>query len=276
MEDVVNAVQAQARTATLVVVGPPERLEEAVTVLSAADAAGSLRSVLMPTEAGPTPSAERRDGVLAVEPVRPEFLNNAIASLRLSSLPTVIWWRGGPPERLDGVAALADRIVLDAIDSGPLWARAATLFSRTAITDLRWARLTRWRTAMAHLFDLPQVREAVPAFTRLAISGDDRSQCALFAGWLRASLDSRERLATELEPGSGGSMLHVSLEAPDLQVDLKLRSGGACIAGEARSRGETCASRVVSAGDQRLATLLSEELRIRSRDLAFEAAIREL
>ena len=81
-----------------------------------------------------------------------------MAALRLSSLPAVVWWRGGSVEALDDLANLADRLVLDTPDPDDVWARADTLFERTALTDLRWTRLTRWRAALAHLFDLSHVR----------------------------------------------------------------------------------------------------------------------
>ena len=53
-----------------------------------------------------------------------DYLNNAVAALRLSSLPTAVWWRGGNPEMLEGVANLADRMILDAEEPADVWARA--------------------------------------------------------------------------------------------------------------------------------------------------------
>jgi len=264
--------RARARAATLVVVGPPDRLVEAADALRDADQAGSYRCVLMSTEPGTVTAVDGSDDLVAVDSIRPEYLNNAIAALRLSSLPTVIWWRGGPPDRLDDVAPLADRVVLDAPDAGPLWRRATTLFARTAMTDVRWARLTRWRAAMAHLFDLPQVRDAVARFTRLTVAGRDEAQCALFGGWLRSSLGGTHQFEASLVGGQA-PLERVTLEGPDSAVHLSLLSSGACIGAEVRVEGRTVASRVVAAGDQRLAALLSEELRIRSRDLAFERAV---
>ena len=97
------------------------------------------------------------ENAIAIAGLAPRYLNNAVAALRLSSLPAVVWWRGGSIEALDGLANLADRLVLDTVDPDAAWARADTLFERTALTDLRWTALTRWRAALAHLFDLPQV-----------------------------------------------------------------------------------------------------------------------
>lgn len=266
----------RARAATLVTVGPVGRLVEAAGVLAEADEAGSLRHVLISTTGEDVPDVEGLQDV-TVESVRPQFLNNAVAALRLSSLPTIVWWRGGPPDRLPAVATLADRVLLDAEDSVPLWRQAPALFGRTALTDFRWARLTRWRAVMALLFDLPQVREAAPGFERLRITGDDSAQCALFAGWLAASLDWRGRVGVELEGnGSPAPMSTVELNGASASVRMGLHRKGACLMTEARVNGEVLTSRVLSLGSQALSSLLSEELRVRSRDVHFERAVQQI
>ena len=96
--------------------------------------------------------------------MKPQFLNNAVAALRLSSLPTLVWWRGGSVDALEGVAELADRVVLDDDQPEATWARAVTLFEDSAFSDLRWARLTEWRALMAHFFDIPEVLAAAEIF----------------------------------------------------------------------------------------------------------------
>ena len=98
------------------------------------------------------------ENAIAIAGLAPRYLNNAVAALRLSSLPAVVWWRGGSVEALDDLAGLADRLILDTPDPDEVWARAEGLFDSTALTDLRWTALTRWRAALAHLFDLPQVQ----------------------------------------------------------------------------------------------------------------------
>ncbi|CAN5740404.1 hypothetical protein BH24ACI4_BH24ACI4_06310 [soil metagenome] len=277
MENIVKTgTPTRARAATLVTVGPPARLAEAAGVLAEADEAGSLRHVLISTTGEDVPDVEGLQDV-TVENVRPQFLNNAVAALRLSSLPTVVWWRGGPPDRLPAVATLADRVLLDAEDSLPLWRQAPALFGRTALTDFRWARLTRWRGVMALLFDLPQVREAAPDFQRLRITGNDPAQCALFAGWLASSLDWQGRVAVELErAGASASLSKVELDGPSASLQLALHRNGACLTTEARVNGDVLTSRVLSLGSQALPSLLSEELRLRSRDIPFERALQQM
>jgi glucose-6-phosphate dehydrogenase assembly protein OpcA len=185
MEDAVTVSSpARAKSATVVVVGSSARLIEAAGVLSGEGDSGAVMVVLIATESQPAPAVESQPDVISIGGLRPEYVNNAIAGVRLSSLPTLVWWRGGRPEALDGVGTLADRVVLDAEEPELLWRRLPSLFEQTAFTDLRWTRLTRWRSAMAHFFDLPQVRQAASAFEHLTIGGSDRYQCGLFAGWL--------------------------------------------------------------------------------------------
>ena len=54
---------------------------------------------------------------------------------------------------------------------------------------------------------------------------------------------------------------------------LQLLPHSTCLSAEGRVADDLIASRVVSLGSQSLSTLLAEELRIRSRDVAFERAL---
>ncbi len=272
MEDVVTVSSpARAKSATVVVVGPSARLIEAAGALSGEGDSGAVMVVLIATESQPAPAVESQPDVISIGGLRPEYVNNAIAGVRLSSLPTVVWWRGGRPEALDGVGTLADRVVLDAEEPGLLWARLSSLFEQTAFTDLRWTRLTRWRAAMAHFFDLPQVRQAASAFEHLTICGSDHYQCGLFAGWLDSSLGWKRRIVPRVQSGDA-PLESVSLGGGGAELELKLLPGD-CLDAQVRLAAHTLASRVVSLGDQSLHTLMSEELRVRSRDLAFERAV---
>jgi glucose-6-phosphate dehydrogenase assembly protein OpcA len=270
------AASTLAHTATLVVVGPSSRLTDAVRTLAEIDAAGGLRTVLIPSTPGETVAAdlEIADAV-AIAGLKPQHLDNAIAAQRLSSLPTLVWWRGGPESRLDGVASLADRVILDVEDTAALWRRAPDLFERSAITDIRWARLTRWRAALAHFFDLARVRDAAPAIARLSVGGRDRALCTLLAGWLDASLGWQGRVAVDLTDGEADAPLSdVRVTGEGLDLRLALLSTGTCVNTTAQIDGQVLASRIVSLGEQGLAAFLSQELRVRSRDLAFERAVR--
>jgi hypothetical protein len=57
------------------------------------------------------------------------------------------------------------------------------------------------------------------------------------------------------------------------ELTLRLDANRTCVESAALVHGLAPASRTVSLGDQGLAALLGQELRIRSRDLAFERAV---
>jgi glucose-6-phosphate dehydrogenase assembly protein OpcA len=137
-----------------------------------------------------------------LEGLRPDYLNNAVAALRLSSLPTLVWWRGGQTDDIQGLATLADRLVLDAEDPLEVWKVVENLAQRTSVSDLRWTRLTRWRALMAHFFDIPEVCAAACDFRTLRVEGSDRHAMRLFAGWLMSILGADQNVA-DLREQSG-------------------------------------------------------------------------
>ncbi len=263
----------RALTATIVVVGPHARLVEAARAVEQLTDVG-VRAILISEGTDPSPRVRVLDHAVALEGLRPDYLNNAVAALRLSSLPTVVWWRGGAPEHLDGLATLADRLVLDAEEPQAVWERAAGLAERTAMSDLRWTGLTRWRALMAQFFDIPEIRQAAGSFRQLSIEGADRHTARLYAGWLKSSLAWGPEVAIARRQGTGAAPIErIALGGGDQALALTLAGGGGCIETSARIQGHAEASRVVSLGGQGLAALIGEELRIRSRDHAFERAV---
>src|SRR3954468_1609852 len=87
----------RALTATIVVVGPHDRLVEAADAVEDLTDIG-VRAILISNGTNPAPTVRMLDHAVTLEGLRPEYLNNAVAALRLSSLPTLVWWRGGAPE----------------------------------------------------------------------------------------------------------------------------------------------------------------------------------
>jgi len=270
-----EATRAAGRvlTATIVVAGPHHRLVEAAKALSELTDVG-VRAVLISYGDHPAPAVRVSRQTVSLEGLRPRYLNNAVAALRLSSLPTLVWWRGGNVDTLKGLAALSDRLVLDAEEPREVWASLDVLAERTAVSDLRWTRLTRWRALMAHFFDIADVRAAASGFRRLRIEGSDIHAARLFAGWLASSLQWGEGVAPDLHEKAGAPPIDLVVLGDGTQeLTLRLAANHTCVESAARVHGLAPASRIVSLGDQGLAALLGEELRIRSRDLAFERAV---
>jgi glucose-6-phosphate dehydrogenase assembly protein OpcA len=261
-----------ALIATVIVIGQRDRVDEAAAALAQLEDAG-VRAVLISEGTKTAATPDEQDGTIRLDGLSPAYIDNAVAWLRLSSLPALVWWRGGPADALDRLAHLADRLVLDTDPADEMWTQASALFDRTALTDLRWTALTRWRAALAHLFDLPQVREGAGRFRRLDIEAADRAAARLFAGWLRASLSWPSDVAVTITDAPAAartplSTVRLSGDGPGLT--LRVHGDRRCLEAEVDGAG---GARVVPLGDGSLSSRIKEELGIRTRDAAFERAL---
>lgn len=267
-----HAVRAEA--STLVVVTSGSAGEEVHAVLDTLVRTSGVRPVVVTLGAEAAPQRSDRDGTTVIEGLVPRYLNNAVASLRLSSLPAIAWWREPRTDGLMELADLIDRLVLDVDEPARMWALVPELSKRTAVSDLRWSALTRWRDLFAQFFDLPDVRAAAESFTRLEIVGSDASSGRLLGGWIRSRLPGGERLEVSVTIEEGPVRLRsLRLAGESAALSLRLLPNDICIETVATLAGVSPCSRVVPAGDQHIAALMGQELRVRSRDIAFEDAV---
>lgn len=269
-------IPARSLIATVVIVGDDDRLTAAADALEQLGEAGGVRAILISEGDHTTPIARVTENAIAIRGLAPRYLNNAVAALRLSSLPAVVWWRGGSLGNLGDLAGLADRMILDADDPAPGWRQAASLFGQTALTDLRWTQLTRWRSALAHIFDLPQVRKGRDAFRALTIEAPDADAARLYAGWLRSALRWTSGISIDVVAGGKAAkdrrtpLQRVRLEGADVSITVERTTDDCLTAGV---DGVDRSMRVVPLGAGTLTALIGEELGIRTRDLAFERAL---
>jgi hypothetical protein len=265
---------ARGATGTVVATGTRARLvAAALPMAQLADSTG-VRAILISEGTESSPLVRITPSAIVIEGLAPRYLDNAVAALRLPCLPAMIWWRGGSVQALHDLADLADRLVLDTDDPDPIWTSIDALLSRTALTDVRWTRLTRWRALLAHLFDLPQVRAAIPTFRRVLIDGYDRSAARLYAAWLASSLHWAPDVDIQIRPVSteGRSVLEsVELTGDHLSIAVRMLPGCDCL--EASVEGERADVRVSPIGPTTLSAWMCEELAVRSRDLSFERAL---
>ena len=263
----------RALMATVVAVGASDRLAETEEALRHLAEQCAIRPIVISQGAVPAPPATVAGPIVSLDGLKPQYIDNAVAALRLSSLPTFVWFRGGNGGLLRDLANLADRLVLDEIDPFASWRQAHQLIDRTALSDLRWARLTRWRTLMANFFDIPRVRDTAGSFTHLHISGSDAVAAKLYAAWLTSSL--LQPLEVELAIESGRAPIERVRLGDTNHRSLTLRLGRSkhCVHVAMAIDGEHRNLRIASLGDQRLPALMADELRIRARDTAFERAM---
>ena len=266
---------ARALTATVIAVSEPRRMAETSAALEALRGASAVRTILISLGANPQPPVASQHDCVSIEDLVPRYLNNAVASLRLSSLPSIAWWRGADVAVLPDLAGLVDRLVLDAEDPSETWAAAAGIASMTVVSDLRWTRLTRWRNLMAQFFDVPAVRDATATFTTLEIVAGDLPAARLFAGWMKACLPAADSVQVSCSAsGSTIPIQSVALAGANHRLVLEVAGHGNCIHTMIEADGRSIASRVVPLGDHAPERLMAAELRVPARDLAFEAALR--
>jgi glucose-6-phosphate dehydrogenase assembly protein OpcA len=262
-----------ALIATIIVIGRRDRVDEAAGALDDLKDRGAVRKVLIAEGTKLEASPEEHDNTVRIDGLSPRYVDNAVAWLRLSSLPAVVWWRGGSPDALDRIAHLADRLVLDTDPPDEMWTRAPKLFDQTAVTDLRWSSLTRWRAALAHLFDLPQVSQSVHALRAVEIEAGDRAAARLFAGWLRSCLGARAELEIRIADAAARArtpLTRVRVSGEGVGLTLQVKKDQTCL--EASVDGGEGA-RMVPLGDGTLASRFVEEIGVRTRDGAFERAL---
>ena len=262
-------------TGTLVAVCSADQLDETQSALHALHARAAVRPVVVTFGDLPQPPMRDVDGATIVAELLPRYLDNVVAARRLSSLPALAWWRGGDPGALAALAPLVDRLVLDSQDPSSDWSAATRLLEVTALSDLRWTRLTRWRNLMAQFFDLPAIREAAARFSTLEIDAGDEPAARLLAAWLSRRLPTAAPLQVRIM-AAPHSMSRISLAGPQHRLELSLTAAGTCVRASVTDAAQRLTERTVSLGNQSLAALLEEEMRIRARDGAFEDALRTL
>lgn len=262
---------ARVFTATVMAIVSTNTKKGIVEAMAQLAPAG-VRPVII--ELGDNPEPERCDeqGCAVIDGLIPKYLNNAVASLRLSSLPTLAWWRAEDPQILQGLAALVDHVVLDASDPSQTWALVPRIAEIAPVSDLRWTQLTRWREVIAQFFDIPGVNAAANAFDRLEIRGDG-PQARLAAGWLRSRLPSGDRLHVRIDGGGERAIESLQLSGGGAMLGVRVLPEQNCLETSIRIGDAPVSTRVVAIGDQRPHALIAEELRVRSRDHAFEAAV---
>lgn len=110
-----------------------------------------------------------------------------ITPLLVSDLPVFCRWRGEPTwgsEELEEILGVTDRLVVDSTE----WRRTpaayrdlASLFERTAVSDIAFSRTLHWRRKLADLWP------GIATIEKLRIEGP-RADAELIAGWLRSRL----------------------------------------------------------------------------------------
>jgi glucose-6-phosphate dehydrogenase assembly protein OpcA len=110
-----------------------------------------------------------------------------VQPLFLPDLPVFLRWRGLPPfgaDYFETLVDVVDRLIVDSTEWPDLPAPYGDLvhvFDRVAVSDIAWARTSRWRPQLASLW--PEIADV----RRIRVIGT-AAQAQLLAGWLRSRL----------------------------------------------------------------------------------------
>ncbi len=112
---------------------------------------------------------------------------SVVQPLLLPELPVFLRWRGLPPfgeQAFEDLLDVVDRLIVDSTEWPDLpapYARLAEIFGRVVVSDIAWARTSRWRPQLASLW--PEIG----GVKRIKVEGTE-AQAFLLAGWLRSRL----------------------------------------------------------------------------------------
>ena len=132
---------------------------------------------------------------------------SVVQPLLLPDLPAFLRWRGLPPfgaEHFEGLIDVVDRLIVDSTEWPDLpssYTGLTEVFDRVAVSDIAWARTSRWRPQLASLW--PEIA----GVKRIRVTGT-AAQANLLAGWLR----SRLRHEVELEHEQADTLVGVELD----------------------------------------------------------------
>jgi hypothetical protein len=123
---------------------------------------------------------------------------SVVVPLLIADLPVFCRWRGEPPwgaDELQQLVGVVDRLIVDSTEWDDLpypYGRLSELFERAAVSDIAWARTSRWRALLASLW--PGIADV----GTIRIRGTE-AQAWLLVGWLRSRL-GRDDIAMQHVP----------------------------------------------------------------------------
>jgi hypothetical protein len=97
----------------------------------------------------------------------------------------------------------------------------AEVFDRIAVSDIAWARTSRWRPMLASLWPRS------PSVKRIKVTGTE-AQAQLLAGWLRSALS--RPIALEHEPST--KLVGVELDGSPRRFPPAIRRAGGLLSDE--------------------------------------------
>ena len=203
---------------------PPEWVEAAEDVLAGLAERHPSRTIVLVPEPGEEDGLEAEVDVdvfpvgegrgICTETIRIRLKGNrasapasVVEPLFLPDLPVFLRWRGVPEfggAAFESMLGVVDRLIVDSTEwpdlHGP-YGQLADVFECVVVSDIAWARTSRWRQQLASLW--PGIADV----KRIRVTGT-AAQAQLLAGWLR----SRLRRPVELEHEEADRLTAVEID----------------------------------------------------------------
>ena len=236
-----------------------------------------------------------------------EHLESLAGPLLIPDLPVFLWYPdGGVPGSpgCDGMAALADRLILDSGATGDCEASLRDMAALPVqdgvpeIGDLQWAALSPWRSLLADLFTPPERAGELAKIRRVEILHDRTGECQalLLIGWLSGALGWRPESAEDTVEGrafrfdgpSGDVTVELYRDDPEIPLrrvrlyseELSFQVSRYGERTDARSTvmwgEELLGERTVHLGSSGTGDLLGEELRVLGWDETHGSALKSV
>ena len=236
-----------------------------------------------------------------------EHLESLAGPLLIPDLPVFLWYTDGRvpgSPGCDGMAALADRLILDSGAAGDCEASLRGMAALPVqdgvpeIGDLQWAALSPWRSLLADLFAPPERVGELAKIRRVEVLHDRTGECQalLLVGWLCSALGWRPKSAKNTAEGrafrfdgpSGDVTVELYRDDPEIPLrrvrlyseELSFQVSRYGERTDARStvmRGEELlGERTVHLGSSGAGDLLGEELRFLGRDETHGSALKSV
>jgi glucose-6-phosphate dehydrogenase assembly protein OpcA len=127
-----------------------------------------------------------------------ERVSSLVASLLISDLPRILWWKATPnldQDLFHELSKLCNQVIFDSSyfttdPEGDLLNLSSLIGDGLAIADLNWRRLAAWQELTAEAFDAPERRASIRDVDRVVIDYEkgNPTQALMFLGWLGSRL----------------------------------------------------------------------------------------
>ncbi len=226
--------------------------------------------------------------------------SSVVLPLLVPDLPVFLWWHDRPDSDLDlmnAVLEACDHLIIDSELLQNLSFIAEVMKTHgdwLAISDLNWARLTPWRSALAGFYEHPDCRPYYEDLTQIEIECESPLQesrkALLLLGWLASSLNWRwaerphlqnskqQRISVSLRCNQSDSdrLRRVRLISRDAEFVVSVVPDASYLQAEITIQKEKRGTQLIKLPEQTLSAFLNKEVTILGHDRIYERAIQFL